>query len=194
MTAIAERFLRTSQLLQQHAVRLRPEQAADVDFTRDLYATTRWEELAAAGWPESERTVFLHDQFRLQRTHYRDAYCEACFDLILSGQDPIGRLYLHRGSSDHRVIDISLLPGWRNLGIGGELLRIVQDQARQHDCKVSVHVEFNNPARRLYHRLGFVTTEDKGIYLLLEWHDDAPALTADPSPLQLRTPLDSISR
>ena len=34
---------------------------------------------------------------------------------------------------------------------------------------VSIHVEKQNPAMRLYKRLGFETIEDKGVYDLLEW-------------------------
>jgi ribosomal protein S18 acetylase RimI-like enzyme len=33
---------------------------------------------------------------------------------------------------------------------------------------LSIHVEANNPARRLYERLGFRSVADHGVYLLLE--------------------------
>jgi ribosomal protein S18 acetylase RimI-like enzyme len=34
---------------------------------------------------------------------------------------------------------------------------------------VRLHVEFNNPAMKLYRRLGFETIEDQGVYHLMEW-------------------------
>jgi ribosomal protein S18 acetylase RimI-like enzyme len=34
---------------------------------------------------------------------------------------------------------------------------------------VRLHVERNNPALRLYQRLGFREVEDQGVYLALEW-------------------------
>ena len=34
---------------------------------------------------------------------------------------------------------------------------------------VRIHVERNNPALRLYHRLGFSSVEDQGVYYLMEW-------------------------
>jgi hypothetical protein len=33
---------------------------------------------------------------------------------------------------------------------------------------VTIHVEWLNPALRLYARLGFAVAEDKGVYLFLE--------------------------
>jgi ribosomal protein S18 acetylase RimI-like enzyme len=151
------------------AIQLRPETDADGDFTRALFVSTRWDELAVAAWPESTKLAFLHDQFRLQRAHYRSAYHDAAFQLILAEDEPIGRLYLHRGATDYRIVDISLLPQWRRRGVGEYLLHSVQVEAGSRHCKVSVHVEINNPAQRLYARLGFRPVEDKGIYLLLEW-------------------------
>ncbi len=34
---------------------------------------------------------------------------------------------------------------------------------------VRIHVERNNPAMRLYERLGFQKVEDQGVYWLMEW-------------------------
>jgi hypothetical protein len=37
---------------------------------------------------------------------------------------------------------------------------------------VTIHVEKNNPAMRLYRRLGFTAVEDKGVYDLMRWVAD----------------------
>ena len=57
----------------------------------------------------------------------------------------------------------------RNRGIGTRLLRELQEEARSAGKPLRIHVERFNPALRLYERLGFRQTEDKGIYLFLEW-------------------------
>jgi ribosomal protein S18 acetylase RimI-like enzyme len=49
------------------------------------------------------------------------------------------------------------------------LLRELQDEAGAARKSLTIHVERFNPALRLYERLGFRQTEDKGVYLLLEW-------------------------
>jgi ribosomal protein S18 acetylase RimI-like enzyme len=158
------------------AIGLRPESDQDLEFLRALYVSTRWDEVAVTSWPDSSKLAFLHDQFRLQHAHYRSAYYDAAFQLIVADEEPIGRLYVHRGTSEYRVVDISLMPDWRRQGIGEYLLRSVQAEAGAQRCKVSIHVEANNPAQRLYGRLGFELVEDKGIYLLFEWCDQLKSI------------------
>lgn len=162
-------MLALSAALTNQGVTLRSERDDDVPFLRDLYASTRSEELARVPWTDAQKIAFLHDQFRLQRAHYLDAYRDASFDLVLAGEIPIGRLCLFRGATDHRVVDVALMPEWRGRGVGGALLRCVQAEAGRLGRSVSIHVERVNPAKRLYERLGFVPVEDKGIYLLLVW-------------------------
>ena len=65
------------------------------------------------------------------------------------------------------IIDISLAPSARGQGVGGAILQDVLDQARRTGKAVSIHVETNNPARRLYQRLGFEVAEDQGVYDLM---------------------------
>jgi ribosomal protein S18 acetylase RimI-like enzyme len=68
-----------------------------------------------------------------------------------------------------RIIDIALLPAWRGRGIGGRLLRGLQEEAAAGSKPLTIHVERMNPALRLYERLGFALREDKGVYLFLEY-------------------------
>lgn len=150
---------------------LRDEQEGDVFFLERLYASTRQEELAQSGWDAATRETFLASQFRAQREHYRRQYAKDQFQIIVQGQEPIGRLYVGRWRDEIRVIDIALLPQWRGRGIGTSLLRDVMREAALRRVPVRIHVETFNPARKLYERLGFVTIEDKGVYLLQEWRD-----------------------
>ena len=84
------------------------------------------------------------------------------------GED-IGRLYIERWPSQHRIIDIAFLPEHRGKGAGEALLRDLMDEAAGCGKDVSIHVEKLNPAMRLYRRLGFATEEDKGVYDLMRW-------------------------
>ena len=63
-------------------------------------------------------------------------------------------------------MDIALLPEHRGAGIGAQLLRELQEEARSAGKSLTIHVERFNPALRLYERLGFRQVEDKGVYLL----------------------------
>ena len=82
--------------------------------------------------------------------------------------EPAGRLYVHRGPSDIRIMDIALAPAFRGRGIGTGLLRTLIVEAEESGRKLSIHVETNNPARRLYERLGFRPAGEHGVYVLME--------------------------
>ena len=146
---------------------LRPETEADIPFTTLLYASTRDEELAPAPWPQAAKAAFLAQQHDAQRRHYRIHYPDALWMIVERAGRPIGRLYLERWPSQHRIIDIALLPQARGKGFGTALLNDVIEEAFANGKSVSIHVEKTNPAMRLYRRLGFATAEDKGVYDLM---------------------------
>lgn len=150
-------------------IRLAPIGAADEPFLFKVYASTRAEELAPTGWSEDAKTAFLQQQFTAQHEHYQTYYEGADFLLILLEQVPIGRLYVKRGKDEIRVMDIALLPEYRNLGIGSALLGELLNEGAASDKPVRIHVEKFNPALRLYERLGFYVIEDKGVYWFMEW-------------------------
>jgi ribosomal protein S18 acetylase RimI-like enzyme len=142
---------------------------ADLPFLAKVYAATREEELAPVPWSEAEKAAFLDTQFRAQHAHYQTYYPNADRLVVSCHGDDIGRLYIERWPSQHRIIDIAFLPKHRGKGLGTALLRDLLDEAAGVGKAVSIHVEKNNPAIRLYRRLGFTTAEDKGVYDLMRW-------------------------
>src|SRR4051812_15524272 len=142
---------------------------ADLPFLARVYASTRTEELALTAWSDAEKAVFLEHQFNGQHAHYRKYYPNADWLVALRGDEAIGRLYLERWPSEHRIIDIAFLPEHRGQGFGEAVLRDLMDEAAACGKAVSIHVEKQNPAMRLYRRLGFVSIEDKGVHDLMRW-------------------------
>ena len=149
-------------------MRLRPVEAADRAFLVALYGSTRDGELAHVEWPEGAREAFVEQQFSAQDAHYRAHYPGATLDVIEVDGSPAGRLYVHRGPSDIRIMDIALAPEFRGRGLGTELLRSLIAEADASARKLSIHVEQNNPARSLYDRLGFLPAGEHGVYVLME--------------------------
>ena len=148
---------------------LRPITPQDMGFLYQIYASTRESEMAVLNWTDAQRETFLQMQFDAQHTHYQQHFGDANFDLILLDGEAVGRLYLHRRQDEIRIIDIALLTEYRGQGIGSALLRDVLDKAAQAELPVRIHVERNNPALGLYHRLGFCEIGDEGVYCLMEW-------------------------
>lgn len=150
-------------------VALRPVRESDEAFLYRVYASTRSDELAPVPWTAAEKEAFLRQQFAAQHRYYREQFRTASFDLIERGGEPLGRLYVDRRRDEIRVIDIALLPEHRGGGLGNALMQRLLDEAAAQGQRVSVHVERENPALRLYRRLGFVHLRDEGPYLFMEW-------------------------
>jgi ribosomal protein S18 acetylase RimI-like enzyme len=149
-------------------VTLRPAEPGDREFLYRVYASTRSEELAAVPWDDAQKDAFLRGQFDAQDLWYRENYTRTSYELIVIDGEPAGRLYLHRGADEIRIVEIALLPAHRGSGVGSALLRGVLAEADAAGKRVTIHVERMNPALRLYERLGFTVAEDKGVYLFLE--------------------------
>jgi GNAT superfamily N-acetyltransferase len=150
-------------------ITLRPAREDDEAFLRRVYAGTREEELALVPWDDAQKRAFLDMQFNAQHRFYHDQFPEAAFQVILLHGEPVGRLYVDRRAGEIHVIDIALVPGRRNAGIGGALLRSLLAEAAEACKPVRIHVERFNRAMSLYLRLGFTPIEDQGVYFLMEW-------------------------
>jgi ribosomal protein S18 acetylase RimI-like enzyme len=149
---------------------LRVEQDdSDTDFLCALYAATRREELAHVPWPDEAKLAFLSEQFQLQRDHYRKNYVGAEFLVIEDGGERIGRIYLYPSAREIRLMDIAVIEPRQRQGVGGALVRALLDIAREDAVDITLHVETNNPALRLYDRLGFRLIEERGVYHFLGW-------------------------
>jgi GNAT superfamily N-acetyltransferase len=150
--------------------KLRRVVESDRPLLLQIYASTRADELAPLDWSDAEKARFVESQFEAQATHYANVYPDGEFCVIESpGATPLGRLYLHRGRSDLRIIDIALLAEHRGRGLGNRILADVLDEAASTGKTVSIHVEIFNPAQRLYERLGFAPVETQGLYHLMRW-------------------------
>ena len=162
------------------SITLRPQVSADDAFLFELYASTRGEETAALCWNDEQKQEFLRSQFELQAAHYRRHYKGASFDIVEVNGQAAGKLYVHRGEEDWRVMDIALLPQYQSQGAGASLLRSLLTEAEGAGVSVTIHVEEHNRARRLYERLGFQLKEQQEIYLLLERRSRRAAPLQDP--------------
>ena len=149
----------------------------DLEFLLRVYAASRWNQAALpAEGTDAQRDASLRWQFRAQDTYFRIRYPRARYDVVVRDGEDIGRLYVEHTSYRVHIVDIALLPAHRNQGIGRALVQAVLDEAASEGKIVSLHVEPQNPARALYHRLGFRRAGSAGVYQLMHWIP--PAVTA----------------
>ena len=147
----------------------RPIAEADLPFLAELYASTRREEVAQVPWSDEQKEAFLRWQFESQHQHYQTYYPDCELLVIEKEREAIGRLYLDRWDDEIRLVDIALLPEHRGGGLGTAILERVLSEGRARGLPVSIHVEYNNPALRLYRRLGFRHVDSNGVYYLMRW-------------------------
>lgn len=156
--------------LLQRGYGLRPLVAGDLSWLRELYASTRAEELAPVPWPEAAKRLFLESQFALQHQHYLAHFGDSHFLAIERDGAAVGRYYLQRNPSHDLIVDISLFPAERGCGVASALIAHSQHEAGLRGSGMELHVDGANPAAlRLYQRLGFVGVEQQGTHLLMRW-------------------------
>lgn len=147
------------------SVRLRAACETDRAFLLAVFESTRAPEFAQLGWDGERISTLLAEQFAMQDAYYRQHYPHGRFDVIMSGEVAIGRLYHDWHGNEVRLIDIALLPAYRGAGIGTRLLHAFVAQAAAGAMPIVLYVEMNNPVQALYGRFGFESVGENGVYL-----------------------------
>jgi ribosomal protein S18 acetylase RimI-like enzyme len=158
------------------AVSLRPVTHEDEDLLLKIYAATREDEMQqAVGWTSEQKEGFLRWQLQLQREDYERRFPVADYRIILFEGEPAGRLWVGRTSEQIRLLDIAILPEFRNHKIGTYLLRnLIEESERAGIPLRHMIFKLNTEALRFYERLGFRLIEDDRMYLLMERHPAKP--------------------
>jgi len=136
-------------------IELRPARAEDEPLLARVFADARGSELGLLGLDDGMAELLIELQRRAQDTGYRQAYPDAEYCVIEVDGVPCGRLVLDWKWDEVRVVDVALLAGVRGRGVGGRLLRSLQQGAALGGRRLRLCVAHGNPARRLYERLGF---------------------------------------
>jgi ribosomal protein S18 acetylase RimI-like enzyme len=150
-------------------VRTRPvELPGDAAFLLSLYDTTRRAEQSLMGWSDMEMDVFISMQFEAQNRHYATVFPDASSVVVLVGDIPAGRLIVDRSEERILIVDITLLPGFRRIGVGGQLVRPLLEEADGAGLPVRLHVAHDNAARAFWEHLGFVAQGLDGLSVAME--------------------------
>lgn len=155
---------------QRMAITLRDAGPDDELFLLQVYACTRAAELAQVPWSDEQKAAFLQMQFNAQHSHYHERYSDADYKVILRDEEQVGRLYMAREAGFIKILDITVLPQFRNSGIGSELTRGILDEAAESGQSVQIYVETFSPSLELFKKIGFSILQEEGINYLLEWN------------------------
>jgi len=150
-------------------ITLRPVQDSDDEFLVKVYGSTREQELAQVPWSREQKDAFVRMQWQAQKLHYAHEHPRAEHAVISIDGVPVGRVYLDRNGEEFHILDITLLPQYRNRGVGSFLLGQIMAEAKQTAKPVTIYVENYNRSLRLFERLGFSRAKEEGFHLLMKW-------------------------
>jgi ribosomal protein S18 acetylase RimI-like enzyme len=144
----------------------------DIEFLSEVYYSTRFEEFSSFGWSEAQIRNLLEMQFNVQKQAYSFQFPEAESLIICKNKEKIGRIIINRTTTELRLVDISLLPQFRNFGIGTKLITDLSKEATDKKLPLSLRVAQNNQAAfRLYQKLGFQVTDENEMYISMKWQN-----------------------
>lgn len=144
----------------------------DLEFLRMLYRTTRYD-IQRSDLPDEQKLTLMDQQFLAQHQYYQTQFPEGEFKLIAREGIGVGRIYVIQSPAELRLIDISLVPEWRGKGLGGALIDDLKNRATQAEIPLRLRVEPDNPALKLYRRLGFKMIADEQINFHMEWTSES---------------------
>jgi ribosomal protein S18 acetylase RimI-like enzyme len=143
---------------------MRPARVADEAFLLELRKNTMERYLEGAGEPIDEET-----HLRRIRSHFSDA------KIICQADERIGLIKTHLSSTEWAISQLQVVPALQGKGVGTEVIRRVIEQADRDSLPVTLCVLRNNPAIRLYERLGFRVVLQNDVELSLVRPCLAPA-------------------
>lgn len=153
----------------QTPIALRKATAADLPFLGHLYRDTRRPEVKDFGWSREQEEWFLQMQFEARQRSYAAAFPNAEDQIVYVDDAPVGRMLVDREPAGLHLIDLALLEDQRNQGIGSELIGKLQKECVKESWTLHLQVLRDNPAIRLYRRLGFAEGEADAMYLHMAW-------------------------
>jgi ribosomal protein S18 acetylase RimI-like enzyme len=159
----------------EREVTLRPVTDADEDFLLAAFASTRAEEMARVPWSQEQKAGFVRMQYNAQSRHYSAEFPAGRHEIICADGRPVGRLYTDRNAERLHVLDITILPEFRNAKVGETVLRRLMREAETTATPVTIWVESFNPSQRFFARLGFEQTKEQGFNQLLSWSPERSA-------------------
>jgi ribosomal protein S18 acetylase RimI-like enzyme len=127
----------------------------DEAFLFELFKAVRSPEFAFVGVAPAQLDLLMNIQYGGQKQTYSVQYPGGNEIVLLDGM-AIGRIWLFRGAAEHQLVDISLMPEFRNRGIGRALVSEAIGAARAAGVRLCCSVAVTNAASLRFHeRLGF---------------------------------------
>ena len=146
---------------------VRPAEPADDTFFLRLFAANH-AYFSESGLPEHLVQQLLQQQYQLQQQSYQQQNPDIY--LLQHQQQAVGRLILARQKESLHLTDLAFLPSCCGLGFGSELMRALQQYARQQQLALTLLVAQQNVrAQKFYLNHGFTRGAQSESHDQLSW-------------------------
>ncbi len=148
---------------------LRKRKGHDANFILTLFCEVKATELYADSWPQQIRERLVAQQFTAFEQSVQNRYPSSEDYIIVHDSERVGRLQINNDVQSIRVINLSLLPAYRNKGIGADILKGIIREADSTGREVLFEVDKVNPAATLYRRLGFEACKEDALKYVMRY-------------------------
>lgn len=137
---------------------LQPTSSQDLEFLYDLHKSSQGQYIKNIwGWDEDQ-------QFRMFKVHFSTDQQQ----LITYQKRRVGVLQLQSSQTTIEIQRIQVLPAFQNKGIGTSILKRLIQRSEQEKKTLSLRAFPNNPAHRLYQRLGFREAKRTDLHIYMQ--------------------------
>ena len=151
------------------SIRLRRAEESDRGFLLRVFSSSSPDLLVLQRLEEPQRSQLLNMQFEAQSSQYRESFPHSEILIIEVADQPVGRLWIDAGDNNTHIVDVTVLPEFRNNGIGAKLMALIKTEAGKKSSTCTLRVKKDNLAKDFYLRQGFCVIQDNGVYLKMEW-------------------------
>jgi ribosomal protein S18 acetylase RimI-like enzyme len=148
---------------------LRPALWEDNTFLEALYADVHRPEFASLALPAPALAQLVALKSKADRMAFATQFPDADHNIIWVGGHPIGRVLLNETPTEIQLIDVALLTPLRGAGVGGSIIEQLQTYAAECSLPLRLSVHPQNPATRLFERLGFIKIAGQTDVVQMEW-------------------------
>ena len=146
-------------------ITLRPATTEDETFLHDLFVAVRGPMFA--GLPDDVAGPLLRQQHDAQRHGHATSHPGSHDHVVEVDGRPVGRWSVDRRSDAIVLVDVAIHPDDQGRGIGTHLIEELVAESERSGLPLHLSVAVDNPARRLYERLGFHTRTSASAYVLM---------------------------
>lgn len=146
----------------------RPADAEDEGFVFAVFSST-WQHAVAAMPNPALAQHFLRIQYTAQERLFAARYPDLERWVVMIGDQPAGRLYLHRSPIALHVVDLALLPEHRGPAAVRDLLTELKAEAADQGQKLTMRLPRTHDVIREAMREGFRVVSEDDVETHLEW-------------------------